>query len=56
MSYAIKVEVTIAEATESQGEIDRLRAILRKCQGGATPVDIGGGETIFLYIKSGNAA
>jgi len=32
-------------------EVERLRAILRRCMLGAEPVDIGGGEIIGLYQR-----
>lgn len=35
---------------EAQGEIERLRGILRCCMAGKEPVDMGDGETIGLYL------
>jgi hypothetical protein len=42
----------IAAVPSPDGEIERLRSILRKCQRGATIADLGNGELIGLYLRS----
>lgn len=48
--YCVVPDETREDAAK---EIERLRAILRKCMPGSEGVDLGGGEMICLYQQQG---
>lgn len=44
-----KIDAMERENNNQREEIERLRAILRECMPGTRFVDLGDGETLFLY-------